>query len=417
MICFPLDNVEYEAKALGAWFSSRTRGVLSAEGNLSVSAQGGMSISVQSGIAWLKMSDLWGAVCMQESPIQLTCQPADSDLSRIDAICCRLDKNTNTAEIMLKKGTPAVSPSVPVPQRDIDADEIFIAGIRISPGATEITSADITDLRLDESVCGLVRDGITAIPTDTLNSQAQAMIEEYRRQTQKSLESLSAAVSEITAGNGTMTKIEYDPNSNGVDVTNQNYTHTSLSALAGNGANGYFKAAFTGTVTSISIGSTTYIVKNKTATSINLVADTVYSFILVDNTINFIGGENKTLIWQNASFGSTFLPQTIPLDLSGYDFVDVEYTLIFTGGRQYTSTKRCNIVDSASPIGYILDGMSANDVDLQMYLISRHCKPLATGVVFNGAISVLFRSGGAGYTIPIISNSGSIPSKIYGGNY
>lgn len=68
MICFPLDNTSYVAEALGAYTATRTRGVLSAEGNFAVSAGGGLSVKVAKGIAWLRMSDFWGTVVYETSP-------------------------------------------------------------------------------------------------------------------------------------------------------------------------------------------------------------------------------------------------------------------------------------------------------------------------------------------------------------
>ncbi len=36
MICFPLDNTPYEAKDMGTYLATRTRGVFSSDGNLAV---------------------------------------------------------------------------------------------------------------------------------------------------------------------------------------------------------------------------------------------------------------------------------------------------------------------------------------------------------------------------------------------
>ena len=57
--CFPLDNTEYEASALGAWFATRTRGVLSSGDNFAVTASGtGMSVTLQPGYGWLRRNAL-----------------------------------------------------------------------------------------------------------------------------------------------------------------------------------------------------------------------------------------------------------------------------------------------------------------------------------------------------------------------
>ena len=52
MICFPLDNTEYEAKDMGAYLGTRTRGVFSAEGNFAVTpAENGLAVKVSPGLA------------------------------------------------------------------------------------------------------------------------------------------------------------------------------------------------------------------------------------------------------------------------------------------------------------------------------------------------------------------------------
>lgn len=38
----------------------------------------------------------------------------------------------------------------------------------------------MTDLRLNEGYCGLLRDGVTSIPTDQLQSQVNALLEQLR---------------------------------------------------------------------------------------------------------------------------------------------------------------------------------------------------------------------------------------------
>ena len=47
-------------------------------------------------------------------------------------------------------------------------------------GSTAVTAADITDTRADETVCGVMRDGVTGIPTGTLVQQWQAVIESMK---------------------------------------------------------------------------------------------------------------------------------------------------------------------------------------------------------------------------------------------
>ena len=132
--CFPLDNTEYEAAALGAWFVTRTRGVLSSGDNFAVTASGtGMSVTLQPGYGWLWRDAHWGTVVWTEEPETFTLDPADGTLSRIDVIALRLDKDNNTAQPILRKGTFSNAPTFTAPVRDTHADEVYAASILVQP--------------------------------------------------------------------------------------------------------------------------------------------------------------------------------------------------------------------------------------------------------------------------------------------
>ena len=169
MYGFPLDNTGYLAQALGAWFGTRTRGVFAEDGHFNATPNGDMSITLGGGLGWLKMDTYWGVVLLEPNPQVLDFDTADGSLSRIDAVCLRINKNLNEPEIVVKKGAyspqpPAVSP----PARNLDYDEIYVATVVIRAGATSITAGDITDQRMNEAYCGLMRDGVTRLPSQDL---------------------------------------------------------------------------------------------------------------------------------------------------------------------------------------------------------------------------------------------------------
>lgn len=181
MICFPLDNTPYEAKDMGAYLCTRTRGVYSADGNLAVSpASTGLAVTVSPGLAWLRWSDYWGVAALLEATQTLTLDAADGSLSRMDAVVCRLNKVDNQAEIIIKKGSWSSSPTVVAPVRDSNYDEIYLATVLVGPGAVSVSASDITDQRLNEDYCGIMRDGVTGIPTEQLQAQTQAIIDDLR---------------------------------------------------------------------------------------------------------------------------------------------------------------------------------------------------------------------------------------------
>lgn len=178
MICFPLDNTRYEAKEMGAYLCTRTRGVFSADDNLAVSpGTEGLSVMVSPGIAWFKWSEYWGTAAVQEKSLTLKLDAADGALDRLDVVVGRLDKVGNLADISIRKGAPSSSPTITDPVRNSSADEIYLAAVRVRAGAVSITAEDITDMRLNEEYCGLMRDGVTGIPTAQLQEQAQELID------------------------------------------------------------------------------------------------------------------------------------------------------------------------------------------------------------------------------------------------
>lgn len=206
MICFPLDNTPYEAKDMGTYLATRTRGVFSSDGNLAVTpSESGLSVSVSPGLAWLKWSDYWGTAALQEQALTLDLDTADGALKRIDAIVCRLDKVNNRAEIVVKKGTPSSAPIVVPPVRDANYDELYIATVLIGAGVISISASAITDQRLNEEYCGLMRDGVTGIPTAQLQEQVQQLIDHLR-----------AEVDGIEQGSEVMLKTVYDADGDGV---------------------------------------------------------------------------------------------------------------------------------------------------------------------------------------------------------
>lgn len=233
MLSYPLDNTAYEAEGLGLEHVSRSRGVLTFDDNLRVSAGGGMNVTVAPGVCLLKMSKYWAVTCLQKEALTLPIQTADGTLPRKDVVVARIDKIANVTEIVVKAGTPANAPALPEIARDSYYDEIYLAAVTVGPGVIEITNAVIQDLRMDESVCGLMIDSSAKLPTDAYNAQLTALLAQ-----------IEAELAQLHAGTAVMTKAQYDPAGGGVNICVQEYECTksgSVYALVGEGAVGRFK--------------------------------------------------------------------------------------------------------------------------------------------------------------------------------
>lgn len=171
---FPLNNTDYGAEDAQLYFATRTRGVFAGD-HLAVTAGSGMTITLGKGIAWLKNGVFGGLVYGNTAPISLTIGTANATYPRIDRVVIRYDVQTNTVAAYVKSGTPASSPVPPALTRDTLADEISVAQVYVAVAATSISAGNITDERLNEEVCGLMRDGVTGIDTSVIYAQWQEL--------------------------------------------------------------------------------------------------------------------------------------------------------------------------------------------------------------------------------------------------
>lgn len=103
----------------------------------------------------------------------LTIEPAESTLSRIDAVVARRDESreVRNTTLAIVNGIPATSPVAPTMTHDDYVDEYCLATIHIRPGTTELLQSMITDTRADTSVCGWVTGLIDQVDTSTLFRQ------------------------------------------------------------------------------------------------------------------------------------------------------------------------------------------------------------------------------------------------------
>lgn len=133
-----------------------------------------MKVVVKSGQAWIN-----GYWYENDSDKQLTIGTADGVLNRIDAIVVRYTTINRSIEVTVKRGTPATSAVAPSIQRDADVWELCLAQVRIGAGAIKIVSSNITDTRLNMSLCGQVTGTVKQIDTSAYGAQLNRFIERY----------------------------------------------------------------------------------------------------------------------------------------------------------------------------------------------------------------------------------------------
>lgn len=178
IITYPLNGVVYSAEDVATYLCTRTSGVYSKETNFAVSNTGTRQITVAPGLAWINYDDFKGiSVCSREENV-LTVPEADNTLNRVDRVVLQFDTSENIAAIKLKTGTPAVAAQPPDILQNHNQYELGLCTISVPAGSTAVTAADITDTRADETVCGVMRDGVHGIPAATLIQMLRQKIAE-----------------------------------------------------------------------------------------------------------------------------------------------------------------------------------------------------------------------------------------------
>ena len=174
IITYPLDGVTYSAEDVATYLCTRTSGVYAKDSNFAVSITGTRQITIAPGLAWMNYDDFKGvSVCSRENTV-LTVPDADNTLNRVDRVVLQFDTASNLTAIRLKTGTPAVAAQPPDILQNHNQYELGLCTISVPAGSAAISAADLTDTRADEDVCGVMRDGVTGIPTAELIAQWRA---------------------------------------------------------------------------------------------------------------------------------------------------------------------------------------------------------------------------------------------------
>ena len=209
IITYPLDGVTYDAEDVSTYLCTRTSGVYAKDTNYAVSVTGPRQIAVAPGLAWINYDDFKGVSACSREAVNLIVPDADSTLPRIDRVVLQFDTAANLTAVKLKPGTPAAAPEPPDILQNHNQYELGLCTISVPAGSAAVTSADITDTRTDEAVCGLMRDSVTGIPTAQLQAQALAIMTQLSTELHTKLAALDAAIASVESGSF-YTKAEAD---------------------------------------------------------------------------------------------------------------------------------------------------------------------------------------------------------------
>ena len=164
----------YDADSFAEWLNKFfTTGVFN--GELQVLSSGGMVVEVQTGYA-----NINGKVRFFDTPDSITLDPAGGTYPRIDTIV--VERNDTNREITIEyvKGTySGNTPTPTAPVRSAGVYQIVLAQISVGAGVTDVTQANITDTRANNTLCGWVVGTVDRVDVDQMTAQVQDEIETW----------------------------------------------------------------------------------------------------------------------------------------------------------------------------------------------------------------------------------------------
>ena len=203
IVLYPANGFDFDAADVAAYLAGLTSGVFSSAEDFPVTAAGGLTVTVGAGRGWVHPSRFTGYSITKREADTLTMPLADPSLPRIDRIIMRYDAGARAASLQVLQGTASSTPTAPAISRTELIYDLCLAEITRPAGSTAVTTGQITDTRLDEKLCGIVRDGVTGIPTDELLAAAKERIGELE---EKATTSAAAAKDSAEAAKSSETK-------------------------------------------------------------------------------------------------------------------------------------------------------------------------------------------------------------------
>jgi len=161
---------KYNAEQMGRYFENiLSSGIFKRITNcMKVSAGNGMRLTVSPGAGLIDCH--WFRTRTAET---VTIPTAHAVLPRFDSIVARLNTTDSARAITLEvvTGTPAASPAAPEPMRTDTVHDLTLALVYVPAGASEITAANLTDVRENEWYCGYVHSLVDTPVLKSYNSR------------------------------------------------------------------------------------------------------------------------------------------------------------------------------------------------------------------------------------------------------
>ena len=188
---FPNNADEYiSAEWVMRWLHGRTSGVFGENGGGAVAAVlDAMKVTVDDATGWLSNDNSDGICWFNDTykstgkKLELEIGAADGVLGRVDRVVVEWKTTTyaDKPEIKILQGTASSNPTPPALTNDNLKRQISLARVLVPAGSTSVSSANITDERLDPSVCGIVTDRV-GVDTSMVNAQLKVFMEQSEKE-------------------------------------------------------------------------------------------------------------------------------------------------------------------------------------------------------------------------------------------
>lgn len=315
IVLYPANDYDFDAADVAAYLAGLTSGVFSGAEDFPVTAAGGLKVTVGAGRGWVHPNRFTGYSITKREADTLTMPLADPSLPRIDRIVMRYDAGARAASLQVLQGTASSTPTAPAISRTELIYDLCLAEITRPAAATSITTGQITDTRLDEALCGIVRDGVTGIPTDELLAAAKERINALE-------ETASAAAKEAAASKTAAAQSEANAETyKEAAATSESNAAGSASASAGSAAAAArSQSAAAGSATEAS-GSASAAEKSKTAaaTSESNAAKHEEAAKKASEEAGAKAGTDKTLSIENAPADAAAVGKAFASIIKAYD--------------------------------------------------------------------------------------------------
>lgn len=193
IITYPLGGITYDAEDAAAYFAGRTSGVYSTDIDFAVAAaaDGSTDLTVSAGRRGCTSAGGWASASLCGKPRPSRCPSRTALCPASTASCSGTTLTSRSTSLQVLQGAPSSEPAGPDLSRTEMVYDLCLAEVSRPAGQTSVSTANLTDTRADDALCGLMRDGVTGIPMDELGAQALAKAKETAKLCDKLLASYS----------------------------------------------------------------------------------------------------------------------------------------------------------------------------------------------------------------------------------